>query len=150
LFAYQGGSKNIGLEDVSAKEPKEVGSFTDKNVHKAAISSDGKLIALFSGSDVKLYEGSGANFKLRSTFKGHTKQGMGLSFSHDGKLLASSAKDAKAIVWDVATGQSLLTKLFAGDVEDVAFAPVPNTSGEYRLAVPTHQRAVHIYTLRLK
>ena len=78
--------------------------------------------ALFSGPAVKLYEADGATFKLRTTLKGHTKQGMGLSFSPDGKLLASSGKDAKCVVWEVAGGQPLLTKIFAGDVEDVAFA----------------------------
>jgi WD40 repeat protein len=150
LFAYQGGTKNVGIEDVSGREPTEVGSLTDKSVHRATASQDGKRIALFSGPLVKLYEADGATFKLHSTLKGHTKQGMGLSFSPDGKLLASAGKDAKCIVWEVATGQPLLTKLYAGDVEDVAFAPTSGAAGEYRLAVPTHQRDVYLYTLKLK
>ena len=66
------------------------------------------------------------------------------------KALASSAKDAKCMVWDVASGRRLLTKLYAGDIEDVAFAPVPSAADEYRLVVPTHQRDVHLFTLRLK
>ncbi len=150
LFAYQGGSGNIGIEDASAKSPRQVGAFTDKSVHRATISPDGKMIALFSGSEVKLYEAAGARFKLRSTLKEHKKQGMGLSFSPDGKLLASAGKDEKCMVWDVASGQVLLTKLYAGDIEDVAFAPETSTAGEYRLAVPTHQREVHLFTLKRK
>jgi hypothetical protein len=74
---------------------------------------------------------------------------MGLAFSADGKLLASTAKDAKCIVWDVTGGQPLLTKLYSGDVEDVAFAPA-TAAGEYCLAVPTHQREAHLLTLKMK
>jgi WD40 repeat protein len=150
LFAYQGGSGNVGIADVTPTDPKVGRALTEKNVHRATISHDGKRIALFSAAAVKLYEADGATFKLRTTFKGHTKQGMGLSFSPDSKLLASAGKDEKCIVWDVASGQPLLTKIYSGDVEDVAFAPVQAAAREYRLAVPTHQRQVHLYTLRLK
>ncbi len=115
------------------------------------ISPDGKLIALFRNNQIRLYDVKGTTFKERAVLKGgHTKQGMGLSFSPDGKLLASSGKDEKCIVWDVASGQRLLTRQYSGDVEDVAFAPVRGAADEYRLAVPTHQRDLHLFTLKLK
>jgi WD40 repeat protein len=151
LFGYQGGSGNIGFEDISGKEPTTCAAFTDRDVRRVTISPDGKLIALFRNNDIRLYDVIGTTFKERTVLKGgHTKQGMGLSFSPDGKLLASSGKDEKCIVWDVANGQKLLTRLYSGDVEDVAFAPAGSAPGEYRLAIPTHQRDIHLFALKLK
>jgi WD40 repeat protein len=150
LYAYQGGMGNIGIADVSGKEFKTLGAVTDKSVHRVALSAGGKMLALFSGSEIRLYDVSAATFKVRTTLKGHTKQGMGLSFSPDGKLLASSGKDEKFMVWDLASGQALLTRLAKGDVEDVSFASGKMASNEYRLAVGYHDREAHLYTLRLK
>ncbi|MBI3411161.1 MAG: hypothetical protein HY040_22735 [Planctomycetes bacterium] len=50
----------------------------------------------------------------------------------------------------MASGKELLTKLYSGDVEDAAFAPVKTAAGENRLAVPTHQREVQLFTLKPK
>jgi WD40 repeat protein len=148
LFGYQGGKGNIGIEDISGKEPRTLGAFTDRSVHRVTISADGKMIALFRGNDIGIYDVAGAAFKERTTLKGHKRQGMGLSFSPDGALLASSGKDEKCIVWDVASGAKVLTKLYSGDVEDVAFAPATTPAGEYRLAVATHQRDIRLFTLK--
>lgn len=92
----------------------------------------------------------GTTFKKRRTLKGHTKQGQGLSFSPDGKLLVSSGKDSKYLVWTVESGQQLLSKILAGDIENVAFSPAITSAGEYRLAVASHQREAHLITLKLK
>lgn len=150
-FGYQGGSGNIGIEDLSGKEPKTLGAVTDNAVHRVTCSADGKTIAVFRGKDLKIYDVDGVKFKERSTVKdANGKEGMGLSFSPDGKLLASCGKDEKVIVWDVASGERLLTKLYSGDVEDVAFFPMKVAAGDYRLVVGTHQRELRLLTLKLK
>ena len=43
------------------------------------------------------------------TLKGHTGQVGGLAFSPDGKRLASAALDSTVKLWEVASGQEVLT-----------------------------------------
>ncbi len=58
------------------------------------------------------------------TLKGHTGSVIGVSFSPDGKRLASASDDQTVKLWDTATGQELLTlKGHTDSVWGVSFSP---------------------------
>jgi len=56
--------------------------------------------------------------------KGHTKGVFHVTFSHDGKRLATSSKDHTVRIWEAATGKELLVcKGHTSDVYSAAFSP---------------------------
>jgi WD40 repeat protein len=55
--------------------------------------------------------------------KGHNFPVNSLTFSPDGKRLASGSDDRTAKVWDTTTGQELMTLRYAEPVSSVAFSP---------------------------
>src|SRR5438876_958554 len=61
------------------------------------------------------------------TLKGHRGSVMGVSFSPDGKFLASCSRDKTIKVWDAATGELKRTLTeHTADVYDVTFSPKGN------------------------
>jgi TRAP-type C4-dicarboxylate transport system substrate-binding protein len=63
-------------------------------------------------------------------FRGHKGDLWGVTFSPDGKYLATGSHDGTARLWDIATGQTI--RIFSGhtgEVEQVAFSP----DGKYLL-----------------
>jgi WD40 repeat protein len=84
-----------------------------------AIHPDGKLVATSFDNMIELLDVSSA--KPRKTLKGHTERVWALSFSSDGKLLASASSDKTVKLWDLATGQPRATLPHAADVFQVAF-----------------------------
>ena len=151
VFGYQGGRDNLGLADVTAKEPKVLpGAHTVQALLRGAVSPDGKHVAAFSKNDVKLYDVAKGKLTERATLTAHKKQGQGLSFSPDSKLLVSSSKDSRWILWRVADGKEVTSKLRTGDVDDAVLSPVPTASGELQLAATSQQREIHLYTIRIK
>jgi WD40 repeat protein len=94
------------------------GMFKDA-VHSVACSRDALVTA--SPRAVRIWNLAGSGEKL--LLAGHARGTNTLSFSPDGKLLASGGKDMAVKIWDAATGQ-LLQNLsgFGGEVEAVAFS----------------------------
>ncbi|MFO1498659.1 MAG: protein kinase [Verrucomicrobiota bacterium] len=74
-----------------------------------AVSPDGKLVAAFSfGNAVLLFDA--VKGELIRTFQGHLETVAGLAFSPDGRRLFSTNHGREAVkLWDVGTGQELLT-----------------------------------------
>jgi WD40 repeat protein/CHAT domain-containing protein/tetratricopeptide (TPR) repeat protein len=99
---------------------------TDLAVLAAAISSDGKTVAVSGGSlfaldkPGKLALWDVADKKERVVLSGHTAVCWRLAFSRDGKRLITAAFDRTAKVWDVADGKELFT--LAGHTEPVMAA----------------------------
>jgi WD40 repeat protein len=59
-----------------------------------------------------------------TTLKGHTANVLRVSFSPDGKRIASGSKDGTIRLWDVATGEELHAFQFKGqDAVSVSFSP---------------------------
>ncbi|RKU14550.1 hypothetical protein C6503_15015, partial [Candidatus Poribacteria bacterium] len=126
-------------EETIARFPHEVRVMT------AEISSDGTLLAT-GGRDNKVRLWDVETQKLRHTLSGHIAPIRALAFSPDGTLLVSSGghnweevagddgityhvslpdsiEDRTAKVWDVATGENLVTFEHLGQVRAIAFSP---------------------------
>lgn len=75
------------------------GSFYNIQYHPAGDSF------VTGGSDTILHWFDSKNGQPTRTFTGHRARIFGLSFSPDGKMLASTAHDGELIVWDTDTGK---------------------------------------------
>jgi WD40 repeat protein/tRNA A-37 threonylcarbamoyl transferase component Bud32 len=103
---------------LAAQDPKlEITSWTR--------NSDGSLYAVGTNDHIVLRsagDGQRASFLL-----GHKRRIASLSFSPDGRTLASGADDGTVRLWNVATGQELYTLIDDADsVNSVAFEPDGN------------------------
>jgi RNA polymerase sigma factor (sigma-70 family) len=77
----------------------------------------------------------------RATLEGHKGEVWGVTFSRDGKRLATASADGTVKLWDTATGKNLLTlEGHDGAVNGVAFAPDGKT-----LATAGEDRTVRIW-----
>ena len=65
--------------------------------------------------------------RVQFTLRGHTVEVMGLAYSPDGKLLATIAEDSSIIIWDTASGTSVINvpsgELFQNVPRSVSFSP---------------------------
>lgn len=95
---------------------RTIGTATAKSpiigrVYSAAFSPDGKTLATGSGDPSRSGQlvlwNAETGAKLREIYNGHSDIVLGLSFSRDGKWLASGAADKFAKIWDVGSGRKL-------------------------------------------
>ena len=61
--------------------------------------------------------------KVVHTLRGHEQRVWSISFSHDGTRIASASEDGKAKVWDIQTGQEMLTLNDHQGLRAVAWSP---------------------------
>jgi WD40 repeat protein len=81
----------------------------------------GVLVAMMQPEVLILDAESGR--EVSRPLKGHTGTVFCLSFSPDGKRLATGGLDGTVKIWDVATGQETLTLKGIGMVTSLAFSP---------------------------
>jgi WD40 repeat protein len=120
VWDAEGGTELFALE-----EPGE-------GVSCVAYSPDGKRLATGGGRfdarelrwascEARLWDGEG---RLERVLRGHSGGVMCLGFSPDGSRLATGAEDRLLKVWDVQTGQELLTlRGHGGGLSAVCFSP---------------------------
>ena len=130
----------LGLPPLSAQEPKLTLKGHTSPVWSVAYSPDGKWLASGSGPTIQLATPHGKTLasgndttirlwdvqtgKEKATLKGHTSLVSSLTFSPDGKTLASGSHDKTVKLWDMETGKEQATlKGHTSPVSSVAFSP---------------------------
>lgn len=122
--------KGVAIYDVVNKKLLSfVGNTAD--VSSLAISPDGRFLAVGIANDgsVRLWALENAYPKYEVTiFPAHGDKVfgydvLGVAFSPDGKLVASSGFDGKVIVWDAFTGEMIKKFDVEDSVFEIAFSP---------------------------
>ncbi len=120
-------------------------------VYGVAFSPDGTRLATTNEGGRDLREGPDGTAKiweastgrLLLTLRGHSRAVIGVSFSPDGKRLATSGKDATVRIWDALTGQELVVLHGQSEsVHEVAFSP----DGK-RLGAASEDGTVQVYAM---
>ena len=100
----------------SNEPPRQVCRDRDQFRPALAVSPDGRLVATPNQSDVCVRElGTG---KIVRTISGHKLPPLSLSFSPDGRQLASAGGEASVSVWDLATGAEI--NIFRGQLGGIS------------------------------
>ena len=120
-------------------------TFTNGDVvFTLAWSPDSQSIAEGSGDNtVKTFNASTCS--VLKTYSGHTNAVLGVAWSRHGDYLASASSDHTALVWQVATGEKLLTASFNDFASTVAWSPVADD-----LAIGDWNSTVQIWNIRTK
>jgi WD40 repeat protein len=134
-FVVSGGNDNTAV--ICGMPSCVVGTGILLN-HKSAVNSvqfspDGMFVLTGSGDDAILWNAKSSvfinNLNPRSgiqvkIFSGHKNTVVGVSFSNDGKYIATASEDGTSMVWDVSTGQPLSTfSGHQGKVYSASFSP---------------------------
>ncbi len=112
------------LKVVDLKNGKIIGEFKGAGlIYQLAISTDqGTILASIGSSEFSMFDTQ--TLETFRTLKGHSSQGFAVSYSPDGKFVATGASDNTARVWNAANGkEAKLLKGHDSSVLDVAFSP---------------------------
>jgi WD40 repeat protein len=113
-----------GLKLVDLKSGKIVSTFKGPDlVYKLALSTDQRtLIGSIGSPEFQLWDTQ--NQEPFRQLKGHESPGYAVSYSADGKFLATGAYDKTVRIWNAANGKQLFVlKGHEDSIDDVAFSP---------------------------
>lgn len=118
-------SGDIIIWDASRIKLLEIIPSGGKQPSSISLNSDGNMVAI-GYADSRLIVRSRQEKRLVREFYGHSGGISALSFSFDGKLLASGGSDATTQLWDVATGKRLhvFDSMAYGDISSASGIPV--------------------------
>lgn len=126
--------------NVVAQEPKYVLPLGDR-VNCIAFSPNNKLLVAATGNKISAWDPNKG--KMSFILVGHLGQIRDLSFSRDGKRLASASLDSSVRIWNVATGRvEQILRGHAQGAECVAFFP----DGK-RLATGGRDKAIRVWQI---
>ncbi len=93
--------------------------FTEQRI---AYSPDGRLLAACDSNQLKIYDPVSGN--LITTLSGHEGDVISVTFSFDGKYLATGGVDTTVRIWDASNGELLhVLKGHSAEVGGLAFSP---------------------------
>jgi WD40 repeat protein len=113
-----------GLRIVDLKTGKVVGDFKGPDwVYKLAVSSDQRTILGSTGyAEFQLWDMQ--SLEPMRQLKGHDELGLSVSYSANGKFLATGGSDNTTRIWNAANGKQLFVLKEHEDlIRDVAFSP---------------------------
>jgi WD40 repeat protein/predicted Ser/Thr protein kinase len=133
--------RDLALVDLSTFQ--ETGRKSERShlVKLIAVAPDRQTIA--SASENRLILWDPATFETKATLRGHTSKVTSLSFTPDGRTLASAESDGTAKLWDLAT---LEEKATFEDLCYVAFSPDPNGTILAGITMEGHMRLLRAAT----
>jgi RNA polymerase sigma factor (sigma-70 family) len=99
------GGKGVQLWDLSTR--RRVRSFGTSQILHLAYSPDGTTLVSSSDKDATVRLWKVANGKELRSFKSSLSGGVNLSFSPDGRTLATASSDGMIPIWDLSTGEEL-------------------------------------------
>jgi len=147
-FAFTS-SPYFEVRDVAAAEQNELtwangkielGAGGDEFAVKSGLdwAAVGDLLARGSDKDVEIWDTS--TWKAKTTLKGHTDYVNSVSWSPDGKRLASGSDDGTVKIWDVASGQNVASVNLIDVVLGVSWSP----NGKY-VAIASADHNVYVW-----
>lgn len=93
----------FGVKLAKSKEPSL--EVRDRLTYSFAWSPKGRFLAVAARTVIQIWDVQTRS--LKATLEGHTANICCLSFSHDGRLLASKSKDQTVRIWNGVTGETL-------------------------------------------
>jgi WD40 repeat protein/DNA-binding SARP family transcriptional activator len=121
-LATAGSEGELNVWEVAAGRPLHL--YTSAGASWVAFNLDGARLTSAAGNTVTVWDAWSGQALRTLNLTGHTGEILSAAFSLDGARVATGSLDRRAIVWDVATGQSLLTLAgHTGAVNGTAFSP---------------------------
>ncbi len=135
-FVISGGFADRYISFIDTKSGQEIKRFASdshqySSIFSVAFSPDGRILASGDDRNITLWDVASAS-EIR-TLSGHTDRVQSVTFSVDGKTLASGSDDGTIKLWNIATGSELksvrpqdLSGKDYGNVYPLKFGPKGN------------------------
>jgi predicted Zn finger-like uncharacterized protein len=118
------GAGAVRLWDVAGPEPKELAAHDgNSDTFLLPMALDGSTLAVARGKTVHLLDVSDTGFTEWMQLDKHPKALRAVSFSPDGRLLATTGTDGQIMLWKPGLDRPVLTKQRANTFGEVLFVP---------------------------